>query len=270
MCALRLTEVVEALESIAPLSAAANWDNVGLLVEPAAVHEVQNTLLCIDLTEPVMSEALRLGVDLIVAYHPPIFGGLKRLTQSRGLERSLIQAVAKGVAIYSPHTALDAAQGGVCDWLADGLGARSASSPIEPNPLEPALGLGRMVTLSSEVNLASVIDRLKDYLGLRHVRLALPDGVEASEYGVREVALCPGAGGSLFENLNAADLFLTGEMGHHDVLGRVAQGAAVILTEHSNSERGYLPLYRERILEQLSGALDVHLSKADLDPLSVA
>ncbi|MEZ4232331.1 MAG: Nif3-like dinuclear metal center hexameric protein [Polyangiaceae bacterium] len=79
--ATSLAEVVQVLEQLAPTRFAEDWDNVGLLVEPADVRGITQVLFTIDLTEPVFAEALSLGVELIVAYHPPIFRGLKRLTQ---------------------------------------------------------------------------------------------------------------------------------------------------------------------------------------------
>ena len=268
MCALSLSRTIEALEQIAPLRLAAPWDNVGLLVEPEADALVERLFLCIDLTEAVLDEALGLGATLIVAYHPPLFSGVKRLTQGEPLARSILRAIAAGVAIYSPHTALDATDGGVCDWLAEGLGELSASAPIEASINEPELGMGRCATLKSERTLAALIDALKGHLGLEHLRVALPEGQRAESMQISRVALCPGAGGDLFEGMAACDLFVTGEMRHHDVLARVAQGAAVVLTDHTNSERGFLARYREALDSRLDGACEVLISALDRDPLS--
>jgi putative NIF3 family GTP cyclohydrolase 1 type 2 len=102
------------MESIAPLQYAAEWDNVGLLVgrRDASISKV---LLCIDLTSAVLQEATESGVQAIVAYHPTIFTPRTRMSdEDRGgdLLLSLIEA---GIAVYSPHTALDAAAGGMTD-----------------------------------------------------------------------------------------------------------------------------------------------------------
>ena len=70
----------------------------------------------------------------------------------------------------------------------------------------------------------------------------------------------------LFQGVHPRDLFLTGEMRHHDVLGRVAQGSAVLLTEHSNSERGYLSEFAVRLQDELS--IEAFVSKQDRDPLA--
>ena len=110
----------EALEKIAPLHHAEEWDNVGELIRGAR-DRVNRVLLTIDLTEPVLEEAIEQKVDMVVSYHPPIFKPLKRLGSKQSSERIILGATRAGLHVYSPHTALDAATGGVNDWLADCL-----------------------------------------------------------------------------------------------------------------------------------------------------
>jgi hypothetical protein len=90
-----LAETVAALEALAPLRYAGAWDNVGLLVEPLTPRPIQTVHLTIDLTEPVYAEAAAAGAELIVAYHPPLFGGLKRLSPQLPLTRTLMRAWAR-------------------------------------------------------------------------------------------------------------------------------------------------------------------------------
>lgn len=117
-----LRSLVGHLEAIAPSSQAESWDNVGLLVEPSGNPTISCVLLTIDLTEQVLNEAQELGAGLVISYHPLIFHPLKRLTQQSVKERIVVRALESGVAVYSPHTALDCMEGGVNDWLLTGLG----------------------------------------------------------------------------------------------------------------------------------------------------
>ena len=271
MASPSLSAAVAALERLAPLAGAGSWDNVGLLLEPVPDASAGRILLCIDLTEPVMDEAIDWGAELIVAYHPPIFRGAQRLTQGVPLQRSILRAARAGIAIHSPHTALDAVTDGVCDWLAAGLGPLSDARPIEPlaPPQDPNEGAGRLVTLAEPVSLDALVTRMKSYLGLSALRVAAHPRHDAGAASVRTVAVCPGSGGGLFEGVGGVDLLLTGEMQHHDVLARVAMGSAVILTEHSNSERGYLPVLQARLQSALGDGAEVRISRADGDPLQV-
>jgi len=125
-----VADVCTAMESIAPTALAQEWDNVGLLTGDlkAAARRV---MLTIDLTGPVVDEAVRKKIDLIVSYHPPIFKPISSLcTPGAGMESQVFRCIRKGVAIYSPHTALDAADGGTNDALAQLCGIYQ-TEPLE-------------------------------------------------------------------------------------------------------------------------------------------
>ncbi len=113
-----VNDLCDAMERIAPTWAAADWDNVGLLVGDRE-WPVRRVLLAIDMTSAVLDEATRGKFDVILAYHPPIFQAVKRLLPDRTTQDGLAaEALAKHIAVYSPHTALDAASGGTNDALA--------------------------------------------------------------------------------------------------------------------------------------------------------
>ncbi len=118
---MKVREITKVLDDLAPPSLAADWDNVGLLVGEAK-SEVKKILLCIDLTSAVLAEAKRGRAQMIMAYHPVIFKPLDRLTSERA--SIVYEAVRAGIAVYSSHTALDAAEGGTNDCLADVLDLR--------------------------------------------------------------------------------------------------------------------------------------------------
>lgn len=256
-----LPETLTALESLAPLSLAGDWDNVGLLL--AGTRPITHIGICIDLTEPVLDELEQAGVDLVCAYHPPLFRGLKRITGATGLERVLLRLLRAGTHLYSPHSALDAADGGMADWLARGLGPIRDVVPLAPSALDPNLGAGRGGCLAVPSPLRALLPSLKAHLGLTHLRVAGDLDTPRSSF-----AVCPGAGGSLFRALPPTDLLVTGELGHHEVLAQVAAGGAVVLTDHTHSERGYLPQFATRVGEALPGVA-VTVSQVDTDPLRV-
>lgn len=267
-----LSEVLSALERVAPLSFAESWDNVGLLVEPtplSAAPRVTHALLTIDVDDDVLSEAVSLGAQLLIAYHPPIFQGLKRLRSSAPAERVVVRALAAGLFVYSPHTALDAAPGGVNDWLLDAFGgAELERAPCLPHASDPRFGAGRGARLTTPCTLADALTRLKAQLGLPRLRVAAAAEHTSGAALVRSVAVCAGAGGSVFEKLSGFDLFVTGEMRHHDVRARVQSGSSVVLSEHTHTERGYLPILAQRLTQETTGAVTFHVSSCDREPLS--
>lgn len=114
---MKIKDIAEKIEKIAPLKLAQNWDNVGLLIG-SPQRNVKNILLTIDITKEVLAEAKRLKTNLIVSYHPVIWDGLKKI-DGDNIVYDLIQA---DIAVFSIHTALDAACGGVNDGLAEIIG----------------------------------------------------------------------------------------------------------------------------------------------------
>lgn len=117
---MKIKDIAEKIEKIVPLKLAQDWDNVGLLIGDPH-RNVKNILLTIDITGEVLAEAKRLRTDLIISYHPVIWDGLRKITTDNqsSIVYDLIQA---GIAVFSIHTALDAAAGGVNDGLAEIIG----------------------------------------------------------------------------------------------------------------------------------------------------
>lgn len=266
-----LSHVLATLQRLAPLSFAEPWDNVGLLLEPVPVAEagpVACALLTIELSDDVVSEAEELGASLIIAYHPPIFQGLKRLRSSVPGERALLRCATRGIHIFSPHTALDAAPGGVNDWLLDAFGP-GERGPCLPHAADARFGQGRYVRLAAPLTLSHAVARIKQHLGLQYLRVAAAAGHADGTQSIASVAVCAGAGGSVFEKLSGFDLYVTGEMRHHDVRTRVAEGASVVLSEHTHTERGYLQILRDWLRAGTGGATTFHVSRRDRDPLSI-
>jgi putative NIF3 family GTP cyclohydrolase 1 type 2 len=119
------------------------------------------------------------------------------------------------------------------------------------------------------VPLSEVVVRVKERLKLKHLRLACPSGAEKGEDPIiKTTVACAGAGGGVLEG-GQADLLLTGEMSHHQVLEATSCGSAVILCEHSNSERGFIQTKYKQLLEQALQGVEVSIATTDRDPLEV-
>jgi dinuclear metal center YbgI/SA1388 family protein len=139
---------------------------------------------------------------------------------------------------------------------------------LEPIPVA-STGQGRIVTLKEKVPLSVMIERIKKHLGLNHVRVAVGSNTKSiEEIQIRTIALCAGAGETVIGKARA-DLYLTGEMRHHEVLAAVEKGVSVILCEHSNTERGYLVKLSKTLEKLFEGKLAIQVSVKDADPLVV-
>ncbi|EDW03785.1 GH10316 [Drosophila grimshawi] len=262
-CGMDLMQVVKQLERFAPTTLAEKWDNVGLLIEPAKDKVVQKILLTNDLTEPVMSEAVDKKVDLIISYHPPIFKPLTRITMGHWKERVVASCLVNNIALYSPHTAWDKIPGGVNDWLAQAVDIEDIK-PLIPEPgAEPDTGSGRLV--KTNMPLAKIVSALQEHIE-NDVHMACANG-HNSNFNVKTVGICAGSGGSVLQGV-PADLVITGEMSHHEVLDFNHNGTTVLLCNHSNSERGFLRQFQGQFVDRLKGACSVMISEMDTDPLT--
>jgi dinuclear metal center YbgI/SA1388 family protein len=137
---LTIGEITQYLESFAPLALQESYDNSGL--QTGSYEDTVNAaLITLDVTEAVVDEAIALGAGLIIAHHPVIFGGLKKLTGNNSVERVILKAVRHNIAIYAAHTNLDSVTGGVNTMIARKIGL------INQRILQPAKSvLRKLVT----------------------------------------------------------------------------------------------------------------------------
>ncbi len=129
---MKISEIITHIEELAPLQYQESYDNAGLLIG-SLQDEVNSALICLDVTEDVVNEAIENGHKLIIAHHPIIFGGLKSINGKNEVERCVIKSIKNEIAIYVAHTNLDSVEGGVnskiCDLLQ--LGNRKLLSPAQ-------------------------------------------------------------------------------------------------------------------------------------------
>ncbi|KAL2255800.1 hypothetical protein VTK26DRAFT_2685 [Humicola hyalothermophila] len=294
--------VVQAMRKLYPEELADRaWDNVGLLQENMASDSVPSrVMLTNDLTLAVAEEAIRKQASVIVSYHPFIFRGLKSVTLGDPHQRIVLRLAQHNIAVYSPHTAVDAAPGGINDWLADMLStvpdlppiqSRTVAQPIRAGTLSggfsPATtGYGRVISLTRPAPLAPIVRAYATALGMQHVMVARPrqrqrhrhdDDGEDAEPRIRTIAVCAGSGYDVLKDVAAdADLIVTGEMSHHNALRLTMLGKSVLTVFHSNSERGFLKAVLKGQLEEelrkdggSDEAVEVLVSEEDADPFEI-
>lgn len=223
-------DIESALYALAPKALAAEWDNVGLLAG-SADREVRSVLVALDITEPVVEEAERMGADLIVSHHPVIFHPVKSITDRDPSGRLLIRLVRSGTGAVCMHTNLDAAQGGVNDALASALGLQDAAPAAEG-------GIPRIGTLPEAMALPGFLARVKNALrpnGLRYVDGGRP---------IRKVAAGGGACGDFLWEAAAlgCDAFVTADLKYNHFLDAGVLGLTVIDAGHFPTEDVVCPM----------------------------
>ncbi|HKK82584.1 MAG TPA: Nif3-like dinuclear metal center hexameric protein [Prolixibacteraceae bacterium] len=151
---MKVKDIVNAIEEFAPPALQENWDNSGLLVGNPS-DEVKSAVVTLDVTEAVIDEAINNRDDMIIAHHPLIFGGLKRLNGKSDPERAVIKAIKNDIAIYAAHTNIDVVKNGVSWRMAEKLGLKNLDT------LSPQKGLlKKLVTFVPENDIAKVRDAI--------------------------------------------------------------------------------------------------------------
>lgn len=257
-----VAEIAELLESLAPTALAADWDNVGLLIGRRR-HAVERVMTCLTVTPETVEEAVQGRAGLIVSHHPFPFRSFKRVTDETPAGQMLLQLIAAGCAVYSPHTAFDSAADGINRMLAEGLGLEDIQ-PLELAVTGDALaGTGRSGQLAEPVTLAEFVERAKRFLRLDSLQV-----VGSQQQLVERVGIGCGSGGELLELAvrQGCDTFVTGEMRFHDCLSAQAQGVALVVAGHYATERFAVERLAETLADRLPG-VTVWASTAERDPL---
>ena len=154
---MTINSIIGAIQEVAPTSLQEGYDNSGLQLGDAS-KECTGILLCVDVTPERVDEAVARGCNLIVSHHPLLFHGLKQITGATPQQQAVIRAIEAGVAIYSAHTSLDNAPGGVSAWLARELGL-NYTGPLCPVSADtPQAGAGALATAATPLTAAMLAD----------------------------------------------------------------------------------------------------------------
>ena len=240
--------MLSALERFAPLPLQESWDNAGLQVGLTET-EVSGALLCLDVNERIVDEAVRKGCNLIVSHHPLLFRGLKTISDLTDVQRTVMKVIENHLCVVSMHTNMDNAKGGVNFRIAEKLGL----SDIEFFALKQVDGIeaGSGVTglLTDPMAADDFVLAVKKAFG---VECAMCN--ELLRRPVRKVAICGGAGDFLLdEALKAgADAFITGEMHYHQYFG-YEQKIQICVIGHYQSEQFTAEIFRDIIQKDCPG-----------------
>ncbi|MDP9982994.1 dinuclear metal center YbgI/SA1388 family protein [Pseudarthrobacter oxydans] len=263
--------ILLAVEELWPESLAEDWDEVGLVAgRPSA--GVSRILFAVDPTLEVIEEAIEFGAELLITHHPLLLKGVTSVAATTAKGRAVHRLIESGTGLLTVHTNGDSAVGGVSDVLADALGLQNVA-PLTPaaNGL-PEEGIGRVGDLEEVLTLGDFAARVFGILP------AVAGGVRVSgdrDGLVRRVALCGGAGDSLFGEVRAsnADVYLTADLRHHPASEAreeaVNDRPYLIDVSHFASEWLWLPAAAEalgNVLGDQGHDVEIRVSTTNSDP----
>lgn len=242
-------EIMEQIETVYGKQYALDWDNVGLLAGRDD-KSVKKIYLALDPTEEVIAEAIRIQADMLITHHPLIFGSVKCVNNLDFEGRRILKLAQNDISCYAMHTNYDVR--GMADLSIQKLGMTSGEildvTCVGAEGKEE--GIGRVCDLKEPVTLEACCEMVKQAYDLDCVR------VFGDVTGmVRRLAICPGAGRSDIPAALAsgADVYVTGDIGHHDGIDAVAQGMAVIDAGHYGIEHIFVEDMKQYLEQRLTG-----------------
>ena len=248
LCSVKIKEVLSALERFAPLPLQESWDNAGLQVGLTET-EVSGALLCLDVNERIVDEAIAKGCNLIVSHHPLLFRGLKTISDLTDVQRTVRKALKSDICVVSMHTNMDNAKGGVNFRIAQKLGLQNVAffAPKSVDGIEA--GSGVIGELPESQAADDFVLMVKKAFG---VECAMCN--ELLRRPIQKVAICGGAGDFLLDDaLKAgADAFITGEMHYHQYFG-YEQQIQICVIGHYQSEQFTAEVFQEIIQKECPG-----------------
>lgn len=257
---MKLERFIEIMQEIAPVELAAEFDNPGLIIDGDG-REIKKVLVALDCSEAVASEAVQGGYDLVLTHHPLIFNPIKRILRSNAVTAPAYALIRSGTALFSAHTNLDAADGGVNDVLCEIFGLENCIK-VEPEKYGRVGELEKALSLTELQSLTDSLLQTCSRCAVAHFRS------DPQNIMVKRVAVMGGSGGDDIEHMLrcGADVYITGEIKHDKAIAAQHMGLSVIAAGHYETEKVVLaPLIR--CLQKYDFDVEYNLSQCESSPL---
>ena len=208
---MKAREIIETLETLAPVCLQEPYDNTGIQVGDIEA-DITGILITVDITEDTLDEALKNGCNMIVAHHPLLFRGLKKVVGSDYVQRVVMKAIRNDIILYAAHTNLDKCAGGVSWRMAEWLGLTDVRVLV-PDAKDSLVGLGCVGNVAEPMEEREALLYVKKIFKAQCVRHSA-----FTNRMVKRIAVCGGSGA---EFINAAidagaDLYVTGDIKYHE------------------------------------------------------
>jgi dinuclear metal center YbgI/SA1388 family protein len=261
---MQIKSILTHLESIAPTRLQESYDNAGLITGDAN-WACSGVLFCLDSTEAIVDEAIALGCNLIVAHHPIVFKGLRRLNGKNYVERTIIKAIKNDIAIFAIHTNLDNVyRSGVNAKIAEKLGLHNTRI-LSPKQGENDLNIGAGV-------IGDLISPMNETIFLQFVKNTMRAGVvrytKLLDKKISKVAVCGGTGSFLLQDAirAGADAFVTADFKYHEFFD-ADQLILIADIGHFESEQFTIELLFALVSEKFPN-FALHCTKTTTNPVN--
>lgn len=262
---MTVNRIIKALERDFPKEAAEAWDNVGLLVGDKN-RKVERVQVSLDATEEIIDTAVADGIDLMIVHHPLIFNPIRSITSDDPLGRKLMKLIENNIALYVLHTNMDSVRGGLNDYVGEILGLEDGKIVVlnrtelynEDGLLKS--GIGRIYRLKEEMDAEEFLKHVKKKLNLENLKVA-----GKTDRKIKKVGVVNGSGASYWKKIKklGGELFLTGDIRHHEALDASEENMIMADIGHFESEI----FFAELIYKKLQKLPNIEISTYEEVPL---
>ena len=243
-----VSDIIALMDRLAPADIAEDWDNPGLQAGSPA-WPVKKIMIALDATPAVVNDACQQNADLLITHHPFIFKAFKKIDYSTPLGQMIETAMRHHLSIFSAHTNLDWAAGGLNDTFAEMMGLKNITVLESMPDKDAASGLGRIGELDTPVDLAGLARNIKACLGIQGLRVAGP-----FDMMIKRIAVCTGGGSGLLKSFfaSSAHVFVSGDLRYHDARDAELYNRGLIDVGHFASEHIVVDLLQKKLAEGLA------------------
>lgn len=242
---MKAREIIETLEKLCPINKACEWDNPGMHIGHWD-NEVKKVLIVVDCDDFAVEYAINNKVNMIIAHHPLLFGGIKKINDGSFIGQRVLSLIENKINCYCMHTNFDVA-GGMAEEAADRIGL------VNYEPLENVTdteGIGKIGIINGTLSVRELCNRVKKAFNLTNVVL----------YGneddiVTKVAISPGSGKDMIDYAlsKGAEVLITGDITYHYGIDAIAAGLRIIDAGHYGIEHIFIELVEKYLCEKCSG-----------------
>jgi dinuclear metal center YbgI/SA1388 family protein len=264
---MKMSELIAEIEVIAPRELEEEWDNCGMQINMGC-QDVEKVLVALEITKGVIAEAMMKEIDFIITHHPLLFYRIDVVDNNTITGNYIIDLIKAEISVYSAHTTFDSAFGGNNEYLADVLGLTRIRRIKNKRPIMKGdvreFVTGRMGNFPEPITMEAACRLVEDALGIKGELKTVGDPNKI----ISTVGLCTGSGGDamIAAVKNGIDLFITGDVRHHEALIAREKGICLIDAGHYGTEKIFAVNFADKLRRNVGSKIQVIESETNTNP----
>lgn len=264
---MKMSDLISEIEVIAPRELEEEWDNCGMQIN-MGYQEVNRVLVALEITKGVIAEAMMKDIDFIITHHPLLFNKIDVVDYNNISGNYIIDLIRAGISVYSAHTTFDDAFGGNNEYLADILGLKRIRRIKNKRPDMRGIAreyvVGRMGDFPEPITMETACRLVEKALNVKGELKTVGD----SNKVLRTVGLCSGSGGDTMRAAinNGCDLFITGDVRHHEAQVAIEKGICVIDAGHYGTEKIFAENFADKLRKNVGSTIQIIASEINTNP----